>query len=408
MSRSSERGATAIIVAIVLTVLLGFAALSLETGHVLSVRGELQNGADAAALAGAKRLNGTNDDYELAGARTDARSFARANPTDRYDVEPFTIQLGYWAPPAEACSEVGGVQVGETGPDDHKFCRIDGESDADAANITAVRVVTNRQGAPGGTGGGAVDHPFGAFVGKAQTEVSAEAIAVSGGPCNEGCPELPFAVKASCVEDSGGAACGGGSKLFFVGLAHSGVDSAGMTIFKEASCGSDTGTDTKHNGSSGWGTGSVCDILADKCENHPVVGKCISIKNGDNVVGNCSSLGDKICNLLQEKVGDVAQIPLVEYSPGEDCSGGFGDFNYNHAAKIVSIGSVRLVGAQCMTGQNKGIVALPGYEQEVAKCDFANGSCFVLEFVCDQVDDDVTAGGCRFAGTAVAQPVLVR
>jgi hypothetical protein len=52
--------ATAIIVAIVLAVLCGFVAMSLDVGHLFSVRGELQNGADAAAMAGAKRLNGTN------------------------------------------------------------------------------------------------------------------------------------------------------------------------------------------------------------------------------------------------------------------------------------------------------------------------------------------------------------
>jgi hypothetical protein len=257
-------------------------------------------------------------------------------------------------------------------------------------------------------GGGAVEHPFGAFVGKAQSEVAAEAIAVTGSPSNEDCPELPFAIKQSCVANGGVVDCNGGQPiLFFVGLAQSGIDSAGLTIFEEAACESSTGTDTKYNGSSGWGTGAICDVLDDECENHPVVGKCISIKNGDNVSGSCGA-GEKICNLLRDKVGQVAQVPLVEYAEGESCSGGFADFNYNQSAKIVGIGTVRLLGAQCLTGSEKGIVAVPGWEAAVSQCQFANGSCFVMEFICDQIDDDATGVGYGWTGTTIQAPILVR
>lgn len=51
-----QRGATAIIVALVLTVLLGFAALAVDVGYLMVGRNELQNVADAAALAGARTL----------------------------------------------------------------------------------------------------------------------------------------------------------------------------------------------------------------------------------------------------------------------------------------------------------------------------------------------------------------
>lgn len=404
--RRRERGAVAVVIAIVLALLLGFLALSLETGHVLSAKGELQNAADAAALAGAKRLDGTNE-ISLQGAVSEAERYARAHPTDQYDAEPSTVQLGSWTPPELTCP-AGSAAVGETTPDGYRFCGFPGTA-ADPAVVNAVRVVTMRSGEAGqARGGGAVEHPFGAFVGQAQTEVAAEAIAVTGSPASQGCPELPFAIKRSCVANGGVVDCNGGQPiLFYVGLASSGIDSAGLTIFQEAACDDSTGTDTKFNGSSGWGTGAVCDVLNDRCENHPAVGKCISIKNGDNVAGSCGA-GVKICDLLRDKVGEVGQVPLVEYAEGEDCAGGFGDFNYVHSAKIVGIGSVRLVGAQCLTGSNKGIVALPGYEAAVSQCQFANGSCFVMEFVCGQTDDDETGVGYGFTGTTVLQPILVR
>lgn len=54
--RSRQSGATAVIVAICLVVLVGFAALAIDIGFLYSTRNELQNTADAGALAGAGYL----------------------------------------------------------------------------------------------------------------------------------------------------------------------------------------------------------------------------------------------------------------------------------------------------------------------------------------------------------------
>ena len=48
-----RRGAAAVAVVVSLVVLLGFAALSIDLGHLYLTRAELQRTADAAALAGA-------------------------------------------------------------------------------------------------------------------------------------------------------------------------------------------------------------------------------------------------------------------------------------------------------------------------------------------------------------------
>ena len=51
-----SRGATAVMVALTMTVLLTMAAAAIDIGHALVARNELQNAADAAALAGARTL----------------------------------------------------------------------------------------------------------------------------------------------------------------------------------------------------------------------------------------------------------------------------------------------------------------------------------------------------------------
>ena len=57
-----HKGATVVFVAIAMVMFLGFAALAVDLGYLYVVRGELQNAADAGALAGAQVLyvnNGT-------------------------------------------------------------------------------------------------------------------------------------------------------------------------------------------------------------------------------------------------------------------------------------------------------------------------------------------------------------
>lgn len=51
MGETSERGAVAVLVALLLVVLLGFAALAIDVGRLYAEKVQMQNGADAAALA---------------------------------------------------------------------------------------------------------------------------------------------------------------------------------------------------------------------------------------------------------------------------------------------------------------------------------------------------------------------
>jgi Flp pilus assembly protein TadG len=53
---NNQRGVSAVIVGICLFMLVAFVALAIDVGHLYVVRNELQNAADAGALAGARHL----------------------------------------------------------------------------------------------------------------------------------------------------------------------------------------------------------------------------------------------------------------------------------------------------------------------------------------------------------------
>lgn len=85
----SERGATLVLVAGVIAVLLGFAALAVDVGNLVAIRTEAQRTVDAAALAGAGHLLIDSDDS--LGAANTAIAFAAKNNVAG---SPATLQAG--------------------------------------------------------------------------------------------------------------------------------------------------------------------------------------------------------------------------------------------------------------------------------------------------------------------------
>jgi hypothetical protein len=430
--RTSERGATAVIVAIFLTVLCGFVALSLDVGHLFSVRGELQNGADAGALAGARRLNGRNQHFELSLARSDAENYSRNHPTDTYDVEPTRVELGAWVPRARGCGEVGGTPT--AGSETHLFCAIPGVSEAHASNINAVRVVTQRTGAPGEAGGGAVPLAFGSFVGRnAPQEVGAEAIAVTGGPCTQACPEMPIAIRAGCLYEAGRIRCDASNvgHIYYIGLASSPEDTAGLTSL----------SDTVQANAK-----AACDILRTQDGCTPIdAGTPVNVQDGNDWVAACdfgcpyqsytsggtdgdaaSSKNDKVCEVIRKKAdrncdgmvddddGDGvpdyrAQVPVIQYDDETPatCNG-----NYNQSARIVGWATVAIVSARCETDQKLPFGAAPITricdEYAMAHGDFSASTCVAIQLYCNETDEERTEVGCGWYGTSPLQAVLVR
>ena len=107
----NSRGAVAVMVAIMMTVLLAMAAAALDIGHALVARNELQNSADAGALAGARALGilyegmtpAAMGTYQLSGGdaatiRTAVQTTAVLNAAAGVNVtvDAGDVQIGLW------------------------------------------------------------------------------------------------------------------------------------------------------------------------------------------------------------------------------------------------------------------------------------------------------------------------
>src|SRR3954452_8660928 len=78
-----ERGATAVIVALMLVLLFGMGAIVVDVGAMYQERRELQNGADAGALALAKTCSAGSPECGTAvDATTTAQTYAGKNAND--------------------------------------------------------------------------------------------------------------------------------------------------------------------------------------------------------------------------------------------------------------------------------------------------------------------------------------
>jgi Flp pilus assembly protein TadG len=177
-----QRGATAVIVALLLTVLCGFMALVINSGHLGAVRGQLQNATDAAALAGVRELNGTPEG--VVRARDFAFNYALEHITDRGEdvrINRLTdVVIGRWdftAPRADA------------------FTPITGLTAADLAQANAVLVNAGREASRGNS----VKVTMGGLLGKEETDVSASSVAVLGGPI-QACV-IPLAFSSCAITD---------------------------------------------------------------------------------------------------------------------------------------------------------------------------------------------------------------
>lgn len=161
-----ESGAVAVIVAILLTVFLGVAALAVDIGHLAIVKNELQNAADATALAAANHFyphtptsTATAPDWNA--AEVEAGNAIGMNKSDGVALTDCEVQTGYW----NLASTPYGLQGQGITP---------GPKDAPAIKVTVRRVA--------GSNGGPVQNFIAGVIGKPTSDMSAEAVAVSASP----------------------------------------------------------------------------------------------------------------------------------------------------------------------------------------------------------------------------------
>lgn len=171
-----ERGAVAVMVAILLTVLLGFVALGIDVVRLYVIRNELQNAADAAALAGASCLyphsacgntSAKGPDWTTGPAH--AGNAIALNSAVNIPLKTASVSYGYW----DIADPAAGLQSSASPP-----------VTASSTAVPAVSVTVSESANADGSlvNSGPVKTFFGKFAGRGSVPVSARAVAVVSQP----------------------------------------------------------------------------------------------------------------------------------------------------------------------------------------------------------------------------------
>jgi Flp pilus assembly protein TadG len=168
----NEKGVSLVLVALCILVLIGFLGLAVDMGHLQAVRGELQNSADAVALAGAGSLYtkapGALPVLDWNQAKTQATLFVGKNKSDNIALSGGEIVYGFWNIAAKTWEAGSPVSAGAP------------QAPLTPPGVTAVAATVKREGA---SNGGEVSTFFMQALGIDKTPVSSrQAVAMSGFP----------------------------------------------------------------------------------------------------------------------------------------------------------------------------------------------------------------------------------
>jgi len=153
---------TVALFALMLTLIFAAGAFALDIGHALVVRNELQNAADAGALAGARALyNPGTESPNWGTAQTQGVVMVSLNGSDGVPLSQSLVEPGY----LNVTGTPAGLQPPTITPG--------------ADDVPAVRVTVSRDSQ---TNGGALKLSFGGFVGLREAPISATAVAFVSGP----------------------------------------------------------------------------------------------------------------------------------------------------------------------------------------------------------------------------------
>jgi hypothetical protein len=205
----NQRGVVAVYVAICMSMFLGFAAFSIDTWHLMVSRNELQNAADAGALAGARFLYNADGTLVNVGANQIARDAAVANFSDGSPVEvdwtggnEGDVQRGHWSFATRTFTPNASTTPVEL------WDRTAAELDADPDFINAVRVVTRRQDTP-------IRSFFARLLGHDSFQMSVDAVAYIGfvGTLQPGDVDQPIAICEESILQAGEYSCNVGRMI---------------------------------------------------------------------------------------------------------------------------------------------------------------------------------------------------
>ncbi len=198
-----ERGAILIMMAFLMIIFIGFAAFAIDFGHIQVVRNELNNAADAGALAGARflynsagtdvNINANQIAYDAATANTSENALVEVNWTSGNTGE---VQRGHWSFSTRTFTpndSTAAIDLWNVSTD---------ELDANLNFINAIRVVTRRQSIPAASF-------LARVVGWNSFQLSAEAVAYIGfaGTLGPGELDQPIAICADSILVDGEYSC---------------------------------------------------------------------------------------------------------------------------------------------------------------------------------------------------------
>lgn len=169
-----QRGSILVLTGLSIFMLAGFAALAIDSSLLYVSRNELQNAADAGALAGARMLYLNDGTAVNAGANQVAHDAAEANTSQNTAVEvnwvggnAGDVQRGHWSFATSTFTPNGSLATVDL------WDATTAELDANVDFINAVRVVSRRQASP-------VQSILGSFLGADTTVMEADAVAYIG------------------------------------------------------------------------------------------------------------------------------------------------------------------------------------------------------------------------------------
>ncbi|WP_276311727.1 MULTISPECIES: pilus assembly protein TadG-related protein [unclassified Variovorax] len=173
-SRERQRGGIAVLTIVSMVVLLAFAGLAIDIGHLFVARNELQNAADSGSLAGANYLYrpgvSPGSSYDWSSAQSNAVLAVKKNAANGPLLVDADAITGYWdgkcgPSPATPCSSA--------------FKTLPFTPPANSSYVPAVKVTVEKKS---GKNGGPVGHFLLPLVGAASSTVAATSVAVSASP----------------------------------------------------------------------------------------------------------------------------------------------------------------------------------------------------------------------------------
>jgi Flp pilus assembly protein TadG len=302
---TNDKGATIVYVALILGLLLMFAALGIDVNHLYGVRNELQDAADAGALAGARELfvqEGANaGQLDRDAALAEAKKAAEANKSGTQFLKTNTIETGHWSFTQKKFTASTATTQGTW--QEVPFAVLD----TDNSFINAVRVQADRADTPSF---------FAKMLKFANFFVSADAVAYIGfaGTLYPGEIDKPIAICKDAIIQNDAYSCNVGRMLNSGGNAST-SQTAMWTNYTQDPCSTASSNDMQ---------GLTKDCSASN-PNTLTFGQGMGTQNGvqDNVLGNVTDCWLKEADSDGDGVPDMPWellLPVVDCDVSNTCA----------------------------------------------------------------------------------------